>query len=636
MRVVRGGRLGAGELPSPPMELPVAALTPTMIARSHGVGDARWSPSGRAVGWLDSWDSRTDLLIAPSDGSAPPSVVTADHAVSSVGAWGGAGWCWLDDDRVLLAAADGRLLVLRADGGGLLGALTTEGSATAPAASPDGRWALCVVESADALEVQLVPTDGSAPPVALSTADFAWDPVWSPDGGRIAWHEWDLDAMSWQSSRIVVAEVDPATGSPRGGPRVVAGGPGIAVGQPRWSPDGTRLGWISDSTGWWNIWIAGPDGADATPLHAEDHDHAAPAWGPGQRSWVWAPDSSAIASCRNESGYGRLVVTPLDGAGPRDVAKAFHLGMDWGRGGILAARSGAKTPTQIVVTDPSDGTRRVLARGAVAGFEAAGLVEPEPVQWESDGGIVHGMLRRPFGDGSTASGPGTLPPLFVHVHGGPTDQAVAQWNPRLAWFASRGWAVLSVDHRGSTGHGRAYRDALAGAWGVHDVADVVAGIRHAGAAGWCDPDRVVIGGGSAGGFTALLVCALHPDVVRAGVSLYGVADLHALAASTHRFEAHYLDTLVGPLPDAAAHYRARSPLTHAERMRVPMLVLAGSNDPVVPLAQAEAMVAAMRAAGAPVEYHVYEGEGHGFRRLVNVVDELTRTTEFCERVVGAP
>ena len=430
--------------------------------------------------------------------------------------------------------------------------------------------------------------------------------------------------------RIVVLGFDPVLGAPVGAPRVVAGGDGESVGQPRWSPDGSRLGWISDADGWWNVWVGDGGGHGGAPVRPEPSDHAAPAWGPGQRSWAWSPDGREIVSCRNESGYGRLVVTPLDGGAPCDLAKAFHLGIDWGAHGILAARSGAKTPTQIVVTDPVSGARRVLARGAVAGFEAATLIEPEPVQWESDGVIVHGMLRRPV---APLPGAGPLPPLYVHVHGGPTDQATAQWNPRLAWFASRGWAVLSVDYRGSTGHGRAYRDALDGGWGVHDVADVVAGIRHAGATGWCDPQRVVIAGGSAGGFTALLVCALHPEVVSAGVSLYGVADLGALAASPHRFEERYLDSLVGPLPDSVDAYRGRSPVTHAGRITVPMLVLAGSDDPVVPLAQAEAMVAAMRAAGAPVERHVYAGEGHGFRRLVNVIDELERTTAFCERAV---
>jgi dipeptidyl aminopeptidase/acylaminoacyl peptidase len=223
--------------------------------------------------------------------------------------------------------------------------------------------------------------------------------------------------------------------------------------------------------------------------------------------------------------------------------------------------------------------------------------------------------------------------MIVYVHGGPTDQTRADWNPRIAFWVSRGWAVLAVNYRGSSGYGRAYREALDGQWGVHDVSDVAAGIRHAGREGWCDPNRVVLLGGSAGGFTVLLVCARHGDLVAAGVSLFGVADLFALAETTHRFESRYLDSLVGALPRHARRYRERSPVAHASSISVPMLVLQGRDDKVVPLAQSDAMVAAMRSAGAEVEYEVYDGEGHGFRRLANIADEYERTERFLNRHV---
>jgi dipeptidyl aminopeptidase/acylaminoacyl peptidase len=161
----------------------------------------------------------------------------------------------------------------------------------------------------------------------------------------------------------------------------------------------------------------------------------------------------------------------------------------------------------------------------------------------------------------------------------------------------------------------------------------VAGIRFVARQGWCDPRRIVVSGGSAGGYTALLIAARHPMLARAVVSLYGVADLQQLARTTHRFESRYLDRLVGDPTRHAARYRDRSPVHVADRIRTPLLVLQGSDDPVVPLDQARAIVRAVRANGTPVESHVYRGEGHGFRRLEHKIDELQRTERFLTKWV---
>ena len=237
--------------------------------------------------------------------------------------------------------------------------------------------------------------------------------------------------MPFDESRILFA--------PRGGrrraerrPWIVAGGGPVSVGQPRFSPDGSRLAYVSDATGWWNVWVADADGAHAHPVLDEAHDHAAPTWSPGQRSFAWAPDGAAIAICRNEDGFGRLIVVPVSGrkaAAARDVrevAKGWHHSLDWGPGGIVATRSGARTPPTITVVDPDTADRRVLARGAPAGIER-GAVEPEAVTWASGTETVHGLLSRPS---SAALGADTAPPMLVLVHGGPSDQATVVWQPR--------------------------------------------------------------------------------------------------------------------------------------------------------------------------------------------------------------
>ena len=607
-------------------------ISAAAVARSRTLGEARWSPGGGGpqeakLAWLDAFGGRVDLVVAPADGSKPPVVVTAEFPVTPLGAYGGGGYCWASDDILVYAAADGRLLAIAATGGPVR-VLSQEGRAAAPTATRDGDRIAFVLERDDSCDVAVVPLDGSAWPQRVSSADYAWDPAWSADGSTLAWHEWDLPNMPWDGSRIVVAPAnDPQAAA---GHRVIAGGDAIAVGQPRFSPVDGSLAYVSDEHGWMNVWIAPADGAPARPLLEEPHEHAEPSWGPGQRSFAWAPGGGAIAVNRNEDGFGRLVVVPVthrsvEGSIVGGLSRGWHAGLDWGPGGIVCVRSGGRTAPQLTVLEPATGNRRILARGAPGELDAVDLPEPRPVTWPgADGATVHGLLwLPPEGDAGA-----TLPPLLVDVHGGPTDQSTVDWKPRIRYFVSRGWAVLSPNYRGSTGYGRAYERALDGAWGDVDVADTVASIEAADREGWADASRAAVMGGSAGGFTALLVAAHAPAVVRAAVSLYGVTDLFDLAATTHRFESRYLDRLVGTLPEYAERYRDRSPATRAQEITVPVLVLQGADDKVVSPSQAQLLVDSMRAAGAPVEHHVYDGEGHGFSRVDTIVDSFARIDTF--------
>ena len=604
------------------------AVTAAMVARSRGLSSTRFSPDGRQLAWVETAGGRSDIVVAPADGSGPAVAVTTDAAASPFG-----GFTWAGPDLVY-AAADGRLVAVPGSGGPLR-VLSPDGEAAAPAATPDGGRIAFVLERDDRCDIAVVPRDGSAWPSRLSTgADWTFDPAWSPDGRALAWHEWDFPDMPWDASRIVLRAVDGL--APAGAPRTVAGGANrnggaMACGQPRFSPDGGALAFVCDATGWMNIWIGGPEGEDAKPLLDEPAEHAEPTWGAGQRSYAWSPDGSALAFCRNEGGFGRLVVASIMGDA-RSIRKGWHHFLDWRGAKVAAVRQGGVTPPQVSWTDARDpSVRRVLASGAPGALMAADPVEPEPVSWTGeDGGTVHGLLYQPA---TSALGPGTKPPMIVYVHGGPTGSSAVTWWPRHQFWVSRGWAVLAPNYRGSTGYGRAYTQALTGRWGELDVADVAAGIRHAGAVGWCDPNRVAIDGGSAGGFTLLLLCARYPGLVRAAVDRYGVADLFDLAETTHRYESRYLDKVVGPLPEAAALYRERSPVNHAQEITVPLLVLQGDRDNTVPKAQADALVEALRRRGSAVEYHVYEGEGHGWSKPETVADELERAEKFLTRWV---
>ena len=606
----------------------IGPITAALIARSHGVADPRWSPSGNRLAWADSFDGRTDLVVAANDGSTPPTVVTAACGLSD-------GWCWASDDEIVIVAGDGRLLVIATDGTQRC-VLHREGDAIGPAVSSRGEVAFAI-ERDDSCDIATVPLDGSAWPVRVTHVDYAWDPTWSPDGTMLAWHEWDLPNMPWDASRVMLRAADGAV-------RVIAGGDAVAASQPRFSPDGSQLAFISDADGWPVLWVAdvasfdsdagdrsGSDGApNARPVISERHEHAEPAWMDGQRSYSWSPDSSELAWCRNEDGFGRLVVSAPGSRSARELSRGWHRSLDWGPNGIACVRSGAVTPSHVVVLAANGSGRRLVARGPAGGFEATGLVEPKPVKWKSGSATVSGLLWRPAGS-FPADGRGR--PLIVMVHGGPTGQSLADWTPQVQAFVQRGWSVLQPDYRGSTGHGRAYTQALAGRWGERDVADVGAGIRHAVKEGWADASRVAIIGGSAGGMTALLVAAQHPDLVQAVVARYPVCDLVDLALTTHRFESTYTYRLVGLLPDAADTYRDRSPMTRAAEIRALVLLLHGDKDTSVPVAQSEALADALRGAGVTVERHVYEGEGHGWRRAATIADDFERVHAFLTRWV---
>jgi len=606
---------------------PVPAITAAMCAYGRTLAEPRLSPDGEQVAFLAASYGRAQLVVVPAAGG-PEQVLTAAPPPRAAPSYGGGCFDWVPGTGELVyVAGDGGLWVVPVDGGAPR-ALPTRGPAAAPAVSPDGRWVAHVVDGRD---VAVVALDGEQWPVRLSVgADFCFDPAWTADGTSVVWHEWDVPDMPWDGGRLLQRAAD---GSGR--PVRVAGGEGVQVQQPRPGPDG-RLAYLSDASGWLNVCV------DGEHVVAEPAEHGDPSWGPGQRSFCWSPDGTQLAFNRNEAGFGRLCVAPstrartggADAVGVVDVAKGVHGGLSWVGRRLAAVRSGARTPTQLVVYEPDDraGWRRtVLAHGPVAGFEAAGLSEPEAVTWRGDdGGTVHGRWYRPAA-GSVAAG--AAPPLITWIHGGPTGQWPVTWNARIAYFTSRGWAVLVPDHRGSTGFGRAYTQALRGRWGELDVADVAAGMRHGAEQGWWDGRRMAVMGGSAGGFTVLHLLAAHPELCAAGVDLYGVADLFDLAETTHRFEAHYLDSLVGPLPEAAARYAERSPVRFAGRITTPLLILQGADDVVVPPAQSAAIADAVRAAGGIVEHHVYPNEGHGWARPETVVDELERVTSFLRRHV---
>jgi dipeptidyl aminopeptidase/acylaminoacyl peptidase len=468
--------------------------------------------------------------------------------------------------------------------------------------------------------------------VLAGGSDFVSRPAVSPDGRSVAWVAWDHPNMPWDSTRLLRAQL---SDEGAGEPVVVASDPDVSVAQPVFGPDGA-LWFFSDASGWWVVHR--DSGSGPVPLHETHADHAAAQWVLGLRDLAlldadralvrwWTGASAHVGVLDARTGE----VEPL---GLEGVAFDQLQAVD----GELALRRGLADRPAEVVRGPVGGEPRVLS--------ASGSVDilPEQVsparEWswtDTEGLQVFGLFHEPRGvaaGGEALEGlEGGVPPLVVMVHGGPTARTEAAFSAATQFWTTRGYAVLHVNYSGSSGYGRAYRDRLLGRWGQLDIDDCVTGAMSLALDGRVDPTRLVIRGGSAGGY-AVLRAMTTSRAFAAGTSLYGVGDLAALATGTHKFESRYLDRLVAPWPEGAGVYRERSPIHHVDRLHGELLLLQGADDMVVPLEQAQSMADAMRSAGREVELCVYPGEGHGFRRAESIVDALTRELAFYGRALG--
>ncbi len=560
------------------------------------------APSGSVVAFVERRQADAVIVVVPVSGG-PERVLSLGPAPVAGRGMGAGCFAWHPDSSgVLYAAVDGEIWWQPM--GGAPSPMTSLGrECRAPSIAPNAEHFVFVVDEAEVWGHHVAQDE----PTRLDDgADaFCFDPCARND--QVVWQAWSPPDMPWDGAAAVTRDL-------RSGDLARHAVPDGAVQQPRYAPDGT-LTTVDDRSGWLNVMY----GDDA--VLAEPFEQAGPTWGLGQRSYVVSADGTKVALCRNESGFGRLVVVERATGAVTNIGKGGHGQLTWVGDTIVALRTGAVTPTQIVAYDVSDLDRKpprtVLAVGPAAGWDQFDLPEPELVStMSSDAEPPVALHARRYRAGGGR--------MLVWVHGGPTDQWQADFRPRISYWWSRGWDVVVVDPRGSTGHGRAYQRALNGRWGRLDVDDTAALVRYGHEQGWATPDTTVVIGGSSGGLTVLGLLADHGALVAGGVASYPVSDLRALAEVTHRFEAHYTETLVGPAVDAE-RFAELSPISRADQIDKPLLVFHGSQDPVVPLGQSEALV---DAAGGSVELVVYDGEGHGFRDPGNVRDEYSRTEAF--------
>lgn len=626
-------------------------LSPAAMAGDLGLKDVGWADDGTLV-WLESRDGHS-VLVARDGGNStekPGGIdraardITRELGVSAGVGYGGGDFSVAGRD-VFFAASDGRLYRSEITHGQPQALTPAHGGVASPSVSPDQNWVIYVHTDQKNDVLAVVDAQGKRWPQKLvSGADFYMQPTWSPDSQtdakKIAWISWNHPNMPWDESELHLGEVEVGPGGPtlKSSKRIAADTLASVI-QPEFSPDGKTLAFLSDADGWWQLYLYDLSSGEHRQLTRGSFEIGGPAWVQGTRAYVWKPDGSGLLAVRNQRGEMDLLDVSLDGNFQTvEVLKDYqYLAQPTisKTGDLAMIASSSRIPPRVISWNSATKSRPCIEKhSAGERLNPEELAKMRPVSWPSEDAAsspeIFGNFYPPTNPKYSSTG---KPPAIITIHGGPTSQKVASYSAASQFFATRGFAVLEVNYRGSTGYGRRYRHALKGNWGDYDIADAKSGAKFLADQGLADPDRIVIMGGSAGGYTVLQSLVANPGTFAAGISKYGISDLFALSMETHKFESHYNDSLVGVLPEDGDVFRERSPIYHAENIVDPVAIFQGGQDKVVPPNQAEMMVDLLKQGGVPHEYHVYEDEGHGWRRAKNIEHFYNAALKFLKKYV---
>ena len=615
-------------------------ITTELLTGGGTVGLGPVDTSAHGIYWIESRPhegGRSVLVFKPDGGDAVDVVRAGFNTRTRVHEYGGGAY-WLHGENAWCSSYDdGRIYRVESPG--------SEPQPVTPEppepnvwryadgqVTPDGRLIICVrerhdVEGEPLNELVAFAADGADEPRVIATGrDFYAFPRISPDGTQLAWTAWDHPLLPFEGADLCVGDL--AQDGTLTNSRRVAGSDREAVTQPVWAADGS-LYFVNDPKGWWNLY-AEKDGQVRTVCELEA-EFTPPQWIFGIRTYVFLPDGRIALVVTRRAVESLELLDPRTGElRPLDLPYTAYTAWSLAaRGDTVVTVAASPTEGPAVVTiDASSGRRDVVRRGLTAPLDARFVSRPEEIEFETDDGTAYGFYYAPTNPDFDAP-EGELPPLIVWVHGGPTSHTLPVLDLEIQFFASRGLAVCDVNYGGSTGYGRECRDRLRRRWGEVDVRDAEAAVRHLAERGLVDPERVLITGGSAGGYTTLMAMGVS-DVFAAGISEFGVADLVTFHEDTHKFESRYDEYLVGKWPEERGRYVERSPVTHAGKITRPLLLLQGRDDRVVPPSQAEAISAALERNGVPYAYVAFEGEGHGFRGA----DAIRRSKEVSLSFLG--
>ena len=471
-----------------------------------------------------------------------------------------------------------------------------------------------------------ISTKGPSTMVTLESGyDFYSSPKISPNGQYLIWLSWNHPNMPWDQTELWIGEISDEKTFSLINKRKLFGKQDESIVLPQWSPDGKSIYFVSDRTDWWNIYRANVDGQALEHISDMEAEFGGPAWQFASSYYGFDSNGNIIATYW-KNGTAKLVhidaqskkLTPLSATEEYTDIRSVRVRNQT----VYFIGSSSVKPTEVVAFNIETNKKEIVCRSTDVTIDSRYLSVPEMVTFKSGNAIAHGIYYPPKNDDyKVPKDTEELPPLLVRTHGGPTSATTSAFNLRIQYWTSRGFALLDVNYRGSTGYGRQYRDSLKDNWGIFDVEDCVSGAEYLVQQKKADRNRVTIDGGSAGGYTTLCALTMH-NYFSAGASHYGVSDLEALARDTHKFEARYLDRLIGEYPAKKQIYQDRSPINHIQNLSKPLIFFQGAEDKIVLPSQAEMMVNALREKHLPVAYVLFEGEQHGFRKAENIRKSL--------------
>ena len=609
-------------------------ITPSIFANLLKISEPAWGENGPLY-WRERSSSLTKIqMIAP--GSEEIQTISGDLNVGGELLYGGGGYSTQENSLIVVDKTTHQLHRINPEKPTADQLTSSLLSAASPRLSPDGKYVLFVHSDGDIDAIYIKGLFDSLPARPLvSGSDFYNYPRWHPANKQIAWISWDHPHMPWDESYLWLADLDSSTEIRPDlvSKTLVAGGDGISVLQPEFSPDGRNLAYISEQDGWWQIFLLDLQTGEKQQLTNDNAEHGLPAWLQDQQSFQFNPDSSLIYFLRNKEGIRTLWTLDLDSNKEKMIQldenytwlEDITISPDGDRLALIA--SGADLPVCLITVN-LEGRTKIVRHSAPVLLPTETFSIPEPISWKGqEGEEAHGLFYSPQNPQFKGEG---KPPLIIIIHSGPTRQKWMDFQTRTQYFTSRGYAVLEVNYRGSTGYGRDYRQALKGNWGVTDVDDCLSGAIHLAEKGLVDREKMIVMGSSSGGMTVYQILVKYPGIFRAGVSLYGIVNHLSLLQNPPKFERHYSDWLIGPYPEAEELYHQRSPIFFADNIQDPVAVFQGGKDRIVPQDQAEQIVSALEENQVPYLYRLYPDEGHSFKQISTQEDFYSQLETFLE------
>ena len=604
------------------------------LATKVNLHEPCFSPNGEHLAFVISTEGMNSIYVVDFKNGIHPSnfrKINVGEESKPSALYGGGHYCWNSSSDLILIANKQGLWRIRLADGKEERLSPASFNASAPVVFEQRAYFTSMLENTMVLASIRLGT-ASLPLQESEFHNFIIDPVCSPFGDFIAWHEWDFPYMPWDESRITIKTLRSRSNSYKKNELFTLAKIRTSFSQPCWHPKENSMVFLSDQTRWLNLWFLEEVGETPRILFEDHSEHGYPSWLARRKTLAWSHDGKKIFHVRNTQGEVRLAY--YDFSNEEDVVLGLPPGYYEGltihpkKPIISFVFSSPFIPPTLFAYHYENGVVESLISSHSRFGISEGLLSVHHFKFPTtDKQEAYGILYR------SANANIEKAPIIVNAHGGPTSQRLKSWNPNANFFSTRGYIYIELNYRGSTGYGRNYAQSLNGYWGKRDTEDAVHLLSYLSRKGIGDTERATIMGGSAGGFLVLNVMTKYPETYSAGIARAPVTDLFHLARHTHYFESHYNHMLVGKLPEDAEKYREYSPIFHAEELKRPLMIIQGEKDQVVPKTQVEEFVQKSRKNGVPVSYVTYANEGHGIERKANLLDMYNRIIEFIEKHV---